>query len=308
MLVINGYAWEVLVEEVSEDYDYQNVGRYSASGTSTSVELAKPYCQLQTGMMTVSKSLQTIINDNVFVGGYNWFQSYCPNGQPMIAGTVQIQANQFSWSDQARIDVALDVVKSFGGVIMTKGGYVQNTAILPEHWHLETYVPPAFLPKKLIINYRYPYSPNRWNLATAQETIMQSEILSQSVKWDAAPQHSQVYCHGEEFGIVLRVYRSVGNVSAPMLSHRLIQRREIGEQAGRNYLDEYQFHKSVHTITTPLPPYTNPQTKRPVLLVPGCFVDVFDYHGSFRGLVTGVSVDVRRAETTQTLTIERSHV
>jgi hypothetical protein len=306
-LRINGYAWTLIVEEVSEDYSYDQGGRYTCTGTSLSVELAKPYCPLLTGTLAANTTLQAMVNSFVNTGGFAWNQLYCPApGQPAV--NPAIQTGRYSWTDMSRMDIALDIAKSYGGFVMTQGGFVMNTAIIAGHWHLESFIPPAIPNQRLLFNYRYPNSPTQWSLMPIVETIMQSEILSQSVRWEAVAEYSEVYCHGEEYGVVTRVYRIPGNISAPALSHRLIQFQNIAGQAGRNFLDENQYHKAIHTIVTPLPTYTNPQTTRPILLVPGCLISVIDYNDTFRGLVTGVTIEARRAETTQTLVVERIFV
>jgi len=279
-LVVNGYTWRFWIENTTDNYGYSSGGAYAFTGTSPSVELAKPYDVPVTKVYGLTQA-QQIVNVELLGTGWAWDWE--------IMDWI-IPADVFSVNELTKMEILSRIAKAVGGFVNTKGAFPDGTPY----------------EERLVFKYKYPVSPKNWSGETPDHTIVDS-ILKQSVKWDPKPGYDHMYVSGKNAGVLVHVKRSgePWTNAAPTIIDDLTLVQNVALQRGRNYLDATGHDQSIYTMDLTLP---DSAVGIPGVLQPGDLCEVTDLFETWRGIVRGVRISVQRPGVTQTVELERHHV
>jgi len=272
-ITINGYVWTAVVESFEERRSFGK-GRngYVVTGRSRSAELAAP--RALTRSYTAASDLTAVQLAEAELTPYGWTLDWSPPDWLVPAGA-------FAYRDLAPLEAAGLTAAAVGAKFQSD----RENKIL--------YALP-----------RYPLSPWAWDAATPDATLTSNLIDMLSLRWEEEPGWNGVYVSGQNQGVLVNVKRtgSDGTPVSPMIVDPLITHVDAGRERGRIILSGGG-KKARVAVELPLLPLG----ENPGLLAVGQLAEVQDGVETWRGLVTGVSIETQRPRVRQRIELERHY-
>lgn len=224
-VAIDGYTWQLLVEEWSEDRSYGSRA-VRVSGRGLSAWLAEPYQLPGSGISAYDRTIQQLLAEQLPVG-----EGWTLTWEPGLADWL-VPAGAWSWQQKAPMSAIHEAAQSVGLIVV-----------------------PSRATQVLHIAPRYRVLP--WNYATTDPdlTIPDSAILALTRRRQADAQANAVYVHGGEVGgIQARVYRALSAADrlANSESSQLITHVDAARALGSRILAAHQAQPELKSITMPL--------------------------------------------------------
>lgn len=252
---INGYLFSIIAEEQSRTRQFVNHS-YNLSGRSITARLGADYAQSQSGLLDQDNYASQIVNQQL-------------NG---LAITVDewtiadwlIPANQYSVSNKTPIAVINDIAQACGG-------------FLTSH---------ANEPK---LSLKAKYKVPAWEIATATpDVVINLDVIRQiNEQKRINPRYNTITLTGQQHGGI--VYRQTENreQDAPSIDNPLFTDRDCIVPMGIKTLSDSGIHME-YTITLRWADKYNLN-----LAKLGDIWQVNDSDGAWKGIVTGVAIDVK---------------
>lgn len=271
-VTINGHVWTALVESFAERRQFGNTG-FTVTGRSRSALLAAPYAAAESRIETQARTAAQLAEAALTDTGWSLDWSR--------AVDWLVPAGAFSYQGATPIDVVGTVAAAAGARVFSDPA----DAVL------------RVLP-------RYPVSPWEWLAAEPDVVVTDNLLRALSLQWAERPEWNGVYVSGQTQGVLVRVTRagSAGDLMASMVVDPLCTAVEAGRERGRNVLAAGGRQASV---TVELPLLATPAP--PGLLTPGQLAEVDDGVSTWRGLVTGTTVEASRPWVRQTVELVRHY-
>lgn len=270
---INNYQFSAIIESWDESRAFGNTG-YTVTGRSRSALLAAPYSTLKSRLESGARTANQLADDELLNTGWTLVWD---------APDWLVPAGIYSYQGKTLMDSIITVAQAAGLVVQ-----------------------PDPVEKIIRVLPRYPVSPWGWDAATPDAVIHDYHIQSASVRWSPKPAYNGVYVSGQNAGVTVYGKRAgtAGDNVAPMVVDPLITEVAAGQERARNILSDTG---KISLVSLTMPVYYT----APGLILPGKLVEVRDTTETWRGMVTGLSVDVQNSDgeltATQTLEIERHH-
>lgn len=252
---INGHLFTIIAEQQSRTRQFVNHS-YSLSGRSITAHLGADYAQSQSGLLEQNNYASQIVNqqlNGLSISVENW----------LIADWL-IPANSYSVQNKTPIAVIADIAQACGG-------------FLTSHCHE---------PK---LSLKPKWKKSAWEIATAQpDVIIALDVIQQiNEQKRINPRYNTVTLTGQHEGGI--VYRQTQNrqQEAPSMDNALFTDRDCIVPMGIAILSDSGTHIE-YTITLRWADKYNLN-----LAKLGDIWQVNDSDGAWKGVVTGVAVDVR---------------
>lgn len=266
VVTINGIGWHVLVENVNHRRQFGST-RVEISGRGESALLAGPYHQPKTGTQGDLLAIQQIAD------------LHLPNGWTLDwqAVTWNVPGGVYSYQDRTPIQAIADIADAAGAIVV-----------------------PERTTKTLKIIPRYTVLPWNFDNVTPDVSIPDAVILEVSHRPTTRITANGVYVHGGEIGGVLgfcRLSGTAGDVLIPTVSNPLMT-DVVGVRAHAERLLAGEYTQpDIASIKLPMDGDELP------LLEVGTFVAITIDGVETRGVVNNVSIDCKRPEITQTISL-----
>jgi hypothetical protein len=270
-VTVNGYTWRMMVEQYQDARQFAR-GSWSLTGRGTQSLLAAPYSMARSYEESAELSAVQLAEQEV-----------AHTGATLTWSTVDwtVPPGVWSYQDSTPMDALTRLAAASGAVIL-----------------------PDRTSDDLTIRPRYLVSPWEWAAATPVATLPASLIGQLGLQYKPAPAYNGVWVSGRDQGVLVHVKRTGtdGGDAAPMVVDPLILAVNVATERGRNILAA-SGNKAEVTFDLPL----LPSPTAPGLLLPGQLIEILDPAGTWRGMVTSVSVSARGVGVTQTVTVERHY-
>jgi hypothetical protein len=271
---LNGYLWNILVEDFTEDEVFGKKS-YSAAGRSTNANLAAPTAPIATYTNDAQMAAAQLIDRELLNTG--WTAEYHANLLQLLTIDWLVPAGAFTYQDKTPMDAISQVAAAIGARAYAH----RNQATI-------------------VLTPKYPVSAWDWETATPDATIDPALMTRIGTRLQPKPDINQVVVSGMTQGVLVTVRRdgTAGELAAPMVTDALITHVDAGRERGRNVLCDTG-KQALVSITLPLAVDTG-------LLEPGLLVDV-QQSPAWRGVVMGITVAAKFGAVTQTVEIERHY-
>lgn len=270
-IAIDGYLFQVLVEDWSEDRTHGKRG-VTAKGRGLSAQLAAPYQLASSGVTASDMTLKQVLNAHLPIGS-PWTIAWAPNTPDWL-----VPAGAWSWSNQSPLAAIFAACNGVGLVVR-----------------------PDIATQTLTIQPRYPVLPWDFGGATPDITMPDAAILALSRRNAPPSQANAAFVAGGNVGGVLaRVYRdgTAGDKALAAVQHPLITHTDAARLLGSRLLASQAQQPDVRSLSIPLDGSTFG------LAQIGQLVEAQISSTPTRGLINAVQIDVQRTD--RALTVRQS--
>lgn len=273
LIVLNGYAWTLLVEShaVQETHGRRQV---SISGRSRAALLSADYATPTDKLFGEARMASQIAAE--WLDGTGWELSWEAQDW-LIPGGVA------AFENQAPIDAIATLAAAIGASVRPDPRY-----------------------DRLVVSPRYRELPWQWSSAAADAVLGRDVTTEQGIRWESQPAYNAVVVSGTVAGNVVSAKRtgSAGNIVATMVADALLTEPAANTERARQVLSA---GGRKHRVSRALP-LLPAALDTPGLLVPGLLVDVGDEPSAWVGMVDSVSIATEGSpptKITQTVELER---
>lgn len=271
---LDGFYFHALIEEWGESRQFGQT-LYTASGRSPLALLAEPFAPVRSYLETTQQTAAQLIDHELLNTG--WSATYHSDLLQLFTTDWLVPDGAWSYQNKAPIDAIVQIARAAGA-----RAYADRTASLVH------------------IDPRYPVSPWNWSVATPDKSIPSSLVRSIATQLMPQPDYNHVYVSGQTQGVLISASRqgSAGDKTAPMITDNLITYVNAGRERARTILANTGRQARV-TLDLPLTEITG-------LVEPGQLIELSDSI-TWRGLVTGTTVNASHSIVHQTVEIERHY-
>ncbi len=253
-VTINGFAFSIIAEEQSKTRQFANHS-YNLGGRSITARLGADYALPQAGLLDQDNYASQIVNQQL--------NNLLINVKDFLIDDYYIPANQYAVSGKTPIAVINDIAEACGGFVETH-------------------------PSQPLLSLKKRWKKPAWELATAEpDVIIPADVIRQlndkkriNPRYNTATLTSSV-----ESGIVYRQAESRDSES-PVSDNPLYTDKKAIIPAGITILSDSGIHQDYTLTMNWAKKYNIP------LAECGQIWQINDPEGAWRGVVTGVSVNV----------------
>lgn len=261
-VVINGFTFTILLEDLTRSRQFAN-NSYSLSGRSITAQLGADYAKTQNGLLDQPNYASQIVNQQL---------ANLPFTIDWRVADWLIHGGQYSVTDKTPIAVIADIAKACGGFVTSDPSQAILT-IKPRWrvaaWELATATPDVILPADIIqkIDDKPRLNP-RYNIVALSSNVDGGNVYRQQQGRDRA---------------------------APAYANDLYTDRDVIVPAGKAILSDSGNHLDYTLKLRWADRYSIG------LALLGDIWQVGDPEGAWRGIVTGVSIDIGRNDNAPTV-------
>jgi hypothetical protein len=266
---------------------------WSVRGRSPSIELGSPYSLPFTYTNTSSKQGNELIND--LLSGTGWsvewgFDDDTSTYSPVLNPATDwlVPANQFNLQEKTTMEGIMEVLRAIQASIITKPDCSTGN-------------------QSLIIIPRYRWTPWQWGSQTLDDELIRNYCREIGSDYEHIPKYNFVIAAGDNQGVVVSATKdsTAGDKPAPMFTHPLITTQQAGHEATRNLLSRSGMWINNSLSLLSIDDGVTPTEEIPGLLLPGKLISLEDDSVTWRGVVTGVTINVKATTSRSGLEVEQ---
>jgi hypothetical protein len=291
-ITINNNVWICRIESWSETRVFGQRG-WSVRGRSPSIELAAPYSLPFTYTNTSAKQGSQLIDD--LLSGTGWSAEWgFDNNTSTYSDVIDpssdwlVPANQFNLQEKTSMEGINEILAAIHASIITVPDCSSGN-------------------QRLIIIPRYRWTPWQWASQTVDSLLIRHYCHEIGSDYEHIPKYNFVIAAGDNHGVAVSATKdgTAGDKPAPMFTHPLITTQQAGHEAARNLLSRSGMWINNSLSLLSIDDGVTPTEEIPGLLLPGKLISLEDDSVTWRGVVTGVTINVKATTSRSGLEVEQ---